>query len=36
MNAVDTNIVERLYTEDFTAYPLIDSLQVINPFSQRV
>ncbi len=25
--------VERLYTEDFDAYPLIENLQIINPFS---
>lgn len=26
--------VERLYTEDFDAYPQIDSLEIINPFAE--
>ena len=25
--------VERLYTEDFDAYPRIDSLEIVNPFA---
>ena len=25
--------VERLYTEDFSAYPRIDSLEIVNPFA---
>lgn len=26
--------VERLYTEDFSAYPRIDSLEIVNPFAE--
>ena len=26
--------VERLYSEDFSAYPRIDSLEVVNPFAE--
>ena len=26
--------VERLYTEDFSAYPQIDSLEIVNPFAE--
>jgi len=31
MNAVDT--VDRLYTEDFDAYPTVQGLEVVNPFA---
>ena len=26
--------VERLYTEDFSAYPRIDTLEIVNPFAR--
>ena len=31
MNAVDTNVL--MYTEDFSAYPRIDSLEIVTPFA---